>query len=301
MRISWAYQRCVLCLRVPDPADEGSHLTYAHIVPASVGGRLEVKFLCFDCNSLLGRTVEKGLKADPSIASCIQVVLAQLSPSLRKKLLKGMTWLADTGTGAVVEGRIDEKGRFRPSESEHFLSHENARAMLDGRWQEMGLSEDEVAEHHALLDATPSGAFVHLPKGGPPVPVDPTALIPSPDWGNGDLIPNTLPLSIAFTYLCFYLGSTAYQAERLQPVREALLTNDSSSSKHWEVDPRMYSAGCAPYHRLRIKDLSPVVVHVELFHQWVWWVKFPRIGLTQAPPAHYGIDISAAEGGEFAW
>ena len=286
---------------MPDPEDDGSRLTYAHVIPASVGGKLEVKFLCFDCNSLLGRTVEKGMKADPSIASCIQAVLAQLSPSRRKKLLKGMTWLAETGTGTVVEGSLDEKGRFRPSERDDFLSHENAKAMLESRWQEIALSEDEAAEHRELLDEAPAGAFVHLLHGGPPVAVDPTALSPSPDYANGALIPDTLPLSIAFTYLCFFLGSTAYKADRLQPVREALLTNDSAKSEHWEVDPRINRAGCAPFHRIHIKDLVPVVIQVELFHQWAWWVKFPRIGLTKAPPAHYGIDISAAAGGEFTW
>lgn len=211
-----------------------------------------------------------------------------------------MTWLADTGTGTVVEGRLDEKGRFRPSERGDFLSHANAKAMLESRWREIGLSEDEAAEHRELLNSAPANAFVHLRKGVPPVPIDPAALNPSPNWG-GDLMPNTLPLSIAFTYLCLFLGSTAYKAEQLQPVREALLTNDSATSEHWEVDPRINRAGCAPVHRLRIKDLDPVVIHVELFHQWVWWVKFPRIGLTLAPPAHYGIDISAADGGEFTW
>lgn len=303
MRVDWAYKRCVLCLRAPDSADEGSRLTYAHIIPASVGGKLEVKFLCFKCNSLLGQTVEKGLKADPSIASCVQAVLSQLAPSRRKRLLAGMTWLAETGAGVIVEGGLDEKGSFRPRESDDFLSHENAKAMLESRWQEIGLTKDEADEQRELLETAPATAFVHLPKGGPPLPVDPDALSPSPDW-EGKLIPETLPLSIAFSYLCFYLGSTAYQALELQPVREALLTNDSSDSEHWEVDPRINraarSAGCRPFHRLRIKELAPVVIHVALFHQWAWWVKFPRIGLTQAPPAHYGIDISADDG-EFTW
>lgn len=300
MKVPWAYQRCVLCLRGPDPEDEGSRLTWAHIVPKSVGGKLEVKFLCSYCNSVLGHTVEKGLKADPSIASCIQAILSRLSPSLRKKLLAGMSWMADTGTGSLVEGRLDEKGRFSPSERSDFLSYENAKAMLESRWQEMGLAEHEAAEHRAVLDAKPSTAFVHLPKGSAPVSVDPSALTPEPDW-SGDLIPNTLPLSIAFSYLCFYLGSTAYKSHELQPVREALLTNDSSESDHWEVDPRINRAGCAPIHRLRIKELAPIVIHVELFHQWAWWVKFPKIGLREEPPGHYGVDISAAESGEFVW
>ena len=230
----------------------------------------------------------------------VQAVLSQLGPSLRKRLLKGMTWLADTGTGTGVEGRLDEKGRFRPSERGDFLSHKNAKALLESRCQEMDLDEDEAAEQRELLDATAASAFVHLPHGGPPVTVNPAALSPSPNW-DGDLIPKTLPLSIAFTYLCFFLGSTAYKADQLQPAREALLTNDSSDSPHWEVDPRINRTGCMPFHRIRIKDLVPVVIHAELFHQWVWWVKFPRIGLTQPPPAHYGIDISAANGGEFTW
>jgi hypothetical protein len=277
---------------------DGTHLTNAHVIPASIGGRLEVKFLCFDCNSLLGHTVESGLVADPSIASCINAVMSMLPARLRRQLLENMRWIARADFG-IVEGRLDDAGQFHPRQSSAFLTHENARARLGEEWKRMGVSNEEMTTRLARLgEGAPD--FIHVPAaGGEPVPVDPNALQLMVNV-DAAMVPSTLPLSIAFTYLCLYLGKTAYAAAQLQPVREALLTNDVSSSEHWAVDSRRYVGGCGTEHRVGIKQGSPVVVHVQLFQQWVWWVTFPRIGLTTVLDEHYGIDV-AENGGEFMW
>jgi len=85
----------------------------------------------------------------------------------------------------------------------------------------------------------------------------------------------------------------------LDGVREALKSNDDSPSEHWSIDHRRHAQGCAPEHRLAIKGLAPAVVHVQLFQEHVWWIKFPRVGLTKEPPGHYGIDL--VNGKEFRW
>jgi len=45
VRADWPFLRCVLCLRGEDPAVPGTRITSAHVIPKSVGGRLEAPTL----------------------------------------------------------------------------------------------------------------------------------------------------------------------------------------------------------------------------------------------------------------
>ena len=64
----------MLCLREPEADDEQTCLTDAHVIPASVGGRLSAHFLCRGCNSRLGAEVEAPLLSDPSIRVCVEAM-----------------------------------------------------------------------------------------------------------------------------------------------------------------------------------------------------------------------------------
>jgi hypothetical protein len=82
-----------------------------------------------------------------------------------------------------------------------------------------------------FLSAAEPGATLVLPGFTVRPCVDVEALefaLPFDD----DPLPETLPLSIAFVYLCLILGKTAYAAE-LEPVRRALRDLDASPSPHW--------------------------------------------------------------------
>lgn len=290
-------QRCVLCLVERDQHDEQTWLTDAHIIPASVGGKLSVPFLCRRCNSTLGSEVEGPLVSDPGIRACIEGVADKLPASLLADLRQRQRWFAETDLGAIEIAGTAE-GELLPLESQTFRREENARADMIADWRRNGLSESEIVENLRKFDEAAPGEILDLPGFTVRPRVDLAAL----EFGlpyDEPLVAEKLPLGIAFLYLCLFLGQTAYEADAVAPLRAALLANDTSAAEHWRVDHRIDRRGCVPEHRLAIKETAPVTVHVQLFQERVWWVTFPQVGVHAGPEAHYGIDIASGE--EFRW
>jgi len=51
MQPEWKDPRCILCL-------QPGALSREHIMPTSLGGKLECRFLCRDCNSVFSSDIE---------------------------------------------------------------------------------------------------------------------------------------------------------------------------------------------------------------------------------------------------
>jgi hypothetical protein len=111
--IPWPVERCVLCLVEPIEEDDQTWLTDAHLIPASIGGRLSSRLLCRRCNSTLGTGVEAPLVADPGIRACIETLSDQLPGRLLNDLRERQRWFVDTDMGAIeaVGRRRAEPGR----------------------------------------------------------------------------------------------------------------------------------------------------------------------------------------------
>jgi hypothetical protein len=45
----------------------------------------------------------------------------------------------------------------------------------------------------------------------------------------------------------------------------------------------------------KTKAFGPARIVAQLFQERVWWVTFPKIGLTSTPRENYGIDVAAGE------
>jgi len=283
-------------MREPDADDEQTWLTEAHVIPASVGGRLSARFLCRGCNGRLGAEVEAPLLSDPGIRICVEALAGRLPDDLLTKMRQRQRWFVDTDMGEV-EAVGAAGGDLMPLESATFRREENARDEMLAEWRRHGMSEQEIADHLAAVDAAEPGATLVLPGFTVRPRVDLDAL----DFAlplDEDLVADTLPLGIAFLYLCLILGKTAY-ADQLEPIRAVLLANDTAPSPDWSVEHRIDRRGCAPEHRLVLKETAPVVVHVQLFQERVWWVRFAKIGMREKPPLDYGIDVVRGE--EFSW
>jgi hypothetical protein len=78
MELSWAYRRCILCLR------EDVTLTRAHLVPEALGGFVWARTFCPECNNGIGSRIEAGVKHDPTIRYAIEEALAQELPDLAR-------------------------------------------------------------------------------------------------------------------------------------------------------------------------------------------------------------------------
>jgi hypothetical protein len=205
-------------------------------------------------------------------------------------------WFVDTDMGQV-EAVGTAGGDLVPLEAATFRREENARDEMVAEWRRHGMSEQEIADHLAAVDAAEPGATLVLPG----FTVRPRVDLGTLEFAlplDEDLVADTLPLGIAFLYLCLILGKTAY-ADQLEPIRAVLLANETTRSPAWSVEHRIDRRGCAPEHRLALKETAPAVVHVQLFQERVWWVKFAKIGLREKRRLDYGIDVARSE--EFSW
>ncbi len=152
MNVPWPVARCVLCLRERAADDEQTWLTDAHVIPASVGGRLSAHFLCGGCNSRLGAEVEAPLLSDPSIRVCFEALADRLPDELLSKMRQRQRWFVDTDMGQV-EAVGTAGGDLMPRESATFRREENARDEMVTERRRQGMSEEETADHLAAVDA----------------------------------------------------------------------------------------------------------------------------------------------------
>lgn len=220
----------------------------------------------------------------------------RLPDDLLSKMRQRQRWFVDTDMGQV-EAVGTAGGDLVPLEAATFRREENARDEMVAEWRRHGMSEQEIADHLAAVDAAEPGATLVLPG----FTVRPRVDLGTLEFAlplDEDLVADTLPLGIAFLYLCLILGKTAY-ADQLEPIRAVLLANETTRSPAWSVEHRIDRRGCAPEHRLALKETAPAVVHVQLFQERVWWVKFAKIGLREKRRLDYGIDVARSE--EFSW
>jgi hypothetical protein len=213
VKADWPVERCVLCLREADPADAGTRLTSAHIIPRSVGGKLEVPFLCFDCNSRMGHEVEGPLLSDPGIRACVEALAAELPTRLLNDMRKRQLYFAETDLGPI-EAAMTAEGELIPLESATFKREKHAKAEMEEEWRREDLSEEEMAKLLDAFENAPPGELLRLPGFTVRPRIDLDGLDFRLPWKE-DLVSETLPLGIAFLYLSFYLGKTCYEAHLL--------------------------------------------------------------------------------------
>ena len=80
MKIDTGFRKCIICLEnAPD--------SWEHIIPQSIGGRLQANILCKKCNSELGNMLMSKVKSDPSIRLAIKA-LKDIIPELFEQIEK---------------------------------------------------------------------------------------------------------------------------------------------------------------------------------------------------------------------
>jgi hypothetical protein len=290
MLVPWTTTRCLICLGEPDAADRQTSMTEAHVIPRSVGGKLAARFLCAKCNSSLGTKVEAGVLSDPGIRLTVEALSQDLPDALLADMRKRQRWFTESDLGQV-EATMDAKGELRPLESRSLMRHENASAMLESEWRVAGLPEEEITLHLEALEASP-GQTVDLPG----FTVRPNFDLSTFEFGlplDEALVSELFPIGIAYLYLALLFGDKVYDVPHFKPIRAALIQLDAPASPHWNIESRIDRRGPAPWHGLAVKETGPpLVVHIHLFQERVWWVHFPLLAIQTKPP-RYGIELGS--------
>jgi len=136
------FDRCILCLG-PGP------LTFEHLIAESLGGHLELKVLCADCNNNLGSKLVAGIYRDPSIRLAVEQVAKEV-PEFVGRIGTERFYFAKTPDGEVL--RLSKKGdseRVLPARKDGQLSVQDVREMpatLEGRMKKAGLASERIAQ-----------------------------------------------------------------------------------------------------------------------------------------------------------
>lgn len=94
MKVDYEFEKCILCMKnVPE--------NWEHIIPESLGGRIQAKILCISCNSTLGSVLIGNLKQNASIRLIMEQIKGEI-PNLYSQLMDKATFVGKTLDGSLV-------------------------------------------------------------------------------------------------------------------------------------------------------------------------------------------------------
>jgi len=114
MKITWQFDKCILCLKAPPN-------TFEHIIPESIGGRLQSYILCKKCNDFTGSKLISKVKQDPSI----RIALRNLSnkvPDLEESVENGQIYIGRDINNNLLTF-IRKKSEFKVQEKKRGTIH----------------------------------------------------------------------------------------------------------------------------------------------------------------------------------
>jgi len=275
----WFDNRCILCLKSGDLSEE-------HIIPESIGGRLSIRFLCTNCNSILGRTVEKAAKSDPSI----RIALGNLSkkiPNLYSQLTEKQPFNGKSKAGSVPgyfrNGEFFVKSKKR-ADGSLIQPTNTARKSIETMLRRQGCTKTQIEEALSKFDETPSNEIIEIHPGIEVVKWD----IEKTELSfNGTSLMNPLvPLKIAFEFIACHLGASICASEpQLEEIRNALLTQ-KSDNECFQID-RLTAKEYKPFHGVVLEHNEQYAqVQVRLFGWLAFRVHFKKLRV-HAPRCAY--------------
>jgi len=184
-------------------------LTREHIIPRQIGGRLWARFVCGDCNSALGYTVETEVKNDPPIRLAAEQLRDQI-PDLAEAIREGQDFILEGEAGAerVRQRRGRIQVRSRQAEDGSIIqptpvARDHIRKDLGKR----GLPKKEIDAVLLRFDDLPENLTVTPATGLSVVKWRIDSVHPAL---NGPLLSTTALLKIAFEFLACQCGDSIY-------------------------------------------------------------------------------------------
>ncbi len=269
MRVPWQLDRCILCLDCTCP------LTSEHVIPESIGGRLESTFLCGVCNADLGTRLDAVVLRNPSIVLAARNLRDRIpnvaAPILERQLFCGQ------GEGPSVRGRIRRDAfqalEQRMPDGSIVQPTSRARRSIEAILLRQGQDRAVVEEALARFDGAEENKRVSLADGLEIVHWHTERVELILDEG---MMSDLLPLKIAYEFLALHLYSEVYRCDAaLEEVRLSL-RGSLQQSNAWHVEHR--HASYEPFHGIAMEQAQPyVIVQIRLFGWVAFKVHFSRL------------------------
>jgi len=264
MRVEFEFEKCILCLE--RPAD-----SWEHVIPRSLGGRLEARLLCTACNNTFGSQFVSALRSDPSIRMALENLKDEL-PDLYHSAQDGLPFVGKAVDGSIV--RLSCKGsKWRTltgpgARGSRVQDTRDARRALERILSKQGLSDQEVSRRVELFDSLDEDVPLDLPGGQTFVKRDIPPLTPELE---AQFVSKRVPALIAYEFLALLIGDLIYQ-DTFNEIRQYIRAGVCSD--RYEVQRRS-SGKYAPIHAIGLQpDEAHFTVFVRFFRWLVFAVKF---------------------------
>ena len=94
MKWSHKFEKCILCTKKPPE-------NWEHIIPESLGGKLQARLLCVTCNSTAGTELIGNLKLNASIRLAMEYLKGEL-PELYSQFMDKATFIGNAPDGSLI-------------------------------------------------------------------------------------------------------------------------------------------------------------------------------------------------------
>ena len=271
MEIPWFNNQCILCLKKGNLSEE-------HIIPASLGGRLTVRFLCTKCNSNLGRSVEKVAKDDPSIRIALENLSRDI-PELYSSIIERQPFYAHSKAGRVPG--FFKNGHFyvqskKMTDNSLVQPTENARKSIIMMLERQGCTKSQIENALSKFDNAPSNKITEIHPGLETSKWDIEKI--ELNFNKTSLMNHLIPLKIAFEFIACHLGSSIYSLEpQLEEIRKAFSEQDTNNNACFQVD-RLNAGEYKPFHGIVFEgNNSHAQIQIRLFGWLAFCVHFKQL------------------------
>lgn len=269
MRFNCNFDRCILCLK--NPAD-----SWEHIIPESIGGRLQINVLCSSCNNTLGSKLVSRVKFDSSIRLAIKS-LKNTIPKLYSTVENNQLYDAKNKQGNLVELRY-KNSKFRvvshtKKDGSLILDSHNNISDIEQMLESDGLSENRVKDKISFLHSMEENKVYQLSETVKVAKWSIESMSPSL---KGPVLDGKIIALIAYEFLSLLLGKTIYD-DRLDFIR--VFINGGGQSPNLIIE-RLTSRQYGPLHGIYPEFLdSEIIINVILFRWLVFKVHLTKFRL----------------------
>lgn len=271
MKIDFDFDKCIYCLK--NNAD-----SWEHIIPESIGGRLQAKILCSDCNNdKLGSELISKVKTDPSIRLAIRELECAI-PELFEQIENHQTYVAKDINNDLIKLKYKNL-RFEiiaHKKGDYSLVLDPKKGIKNLRQilKKDGLSKDEIEDKINTLKKSDENEIIQLSKNKVVGNFSTGPIYPSLE---GPLLDEKFIALIAYEFLSLLLGNLIYD-KRFDFIREFIKEGRKSDKLNIEsLSSEKYGA----FHTIYPKLLeTEVIINIILFRWLVYEVQIKGFNLS---------------------
>lgn len=278
MNIPWENHFCILCL-------EDRPLSFEHLIPASIGGKLTAGFLCKECNSDLGAEIEANIRFSPEIRMAILCLKKEL-PKLYDSIEAGQEYKTEID-GEVFSQRLGRHDRLlgeqKLTDGSLIVPEERAQGHLQKMLERSGENNEVIKAALSCWENVPYGERIDLPGG---LVVKKWEQVPSAPKLANCSVSALVILKIVYEFIALLIGSAIIaKSPDFEVIRKILLEKDAKGAQYLVL--KLEAAEYRPFHGICFEGNDPTAsFQVRLFGKLAYRVALPKTALNVPPVAY---------------